>query len=126
MDKYHVPGTQKMPTVTLDPDEGFFELEGNSIPEDAGIFYKPIVDAIEEYFKAPRPKTTINIKLIYFNSASSKWLMNILKLFKNLPQESHELDLNWYYDEYDEDMVDMIEDVQSLLGLPIKTHTLDK
>ena len=29
--------------------------------------------ALQEYFQAPQPKTHINIKLIYFNSASSKW-----------------------------------------------------
>ncbi|MBN2520583.1 MAG: DUF1987 domain-containing protein [Bacteroidales bacterium] len=125
MEKYEIPKTPKMPSVLLDPDQGLFELEGNSIPEDAGIFYKPIVEAIENYFKSPQLKTTVNIKLIYFNSASSKWLMNILKLFKFLPKEGQEIGINWYYDENDEDMADMIDDIQSLLGLPIKIHPLE-
>ncbi len=119
MEKYFVQGSSKMPTVTVDPEKGLFEITGNSIPEDAGGFYKPIVDALNEYFKNPQHKTMVNINLVYFNSASQKWLLNILKLFKFLPSDGHEVVVNWYYDANDEEMFDTIDDFKSLLGIPI-------
>ncbi|MFC2137452.1 DUF1987 domain-containing protein [Bacteroidota bacterium] len=119
MEKYFVQGNSKMPTVTVDPEKGLLEISGNSIPEDAGGFYKPIVDSLNEYFKNPQYKTVVNINLSYFNSASQKWLLNILKLFKFLPVEGNEVVINWYYDKNDEEMFDTIDDFKSLLELPI-------
>jgi len=119
MEKYFVQGNPKMPTVTIDPDKGLFEITGNSIPENAGGFYKPLVDALNEYFKNPQHKTTVNISLSYFNSASQKWLLNILKLFKFLPNEGNEVAINWFYDKSDEEMFDTIDDFKSLLDIPI-------
>lgn len=126
MEKYHVAGTSKMPSVILDPSIGLFEIAGNSIPEDAGSFYKPIVEALNKYFENPNKKTTVKISLTYFNSASQKWLLNILKLFKFLPKAGNDVEINWYYDENDEEMFDTIDDFQALLDLPMNILKMPK
>ena len=51
--------------------------------------------------------------------------MNILKLFKLSSKEGQEVELNWFYDENDEDMIDMVDDIKSLLGMPINTFPLE-
>ena len=126
MDKYFVHGTSKMPKVSLDFATGEFELSGNSIPEDAGGFYKPVVEALNEYFKNPQHKTVVNINLTYFNSASQKWILNILKLLKFLPAEGLDVEVNWYYDKNDEEMFDTIDDFKSLLGIPMNVIEISK
>lgn len=106
--------------------KGTLELLGNSIPEDAGSFYKPILDAVGDYFQSPQKKTTVNISLTYFNSSTSKWLMNLLRLFKTLPKGDQKVEINWYFDESDDDMNDAINDFSASLGLQINIFRTPK
>jgi hypothetical protein len=119
MQKIIIEQTPKMPGILFDPDEGKLEIIGNSIPEDANSFYRPIAEAINEYFKSPKPLTKIKFDLEYFNSSSSKWFMNILKLVKTNLKTGVSVEIDWYYDENDEDMGDVISDYKAILQLPI-------
>ena len=73
--------THKTPKVYLDPSKNEFELSGRSIPEDSVGFYRHILDWIDEYAKSPIPRTDFKFELEYFNTSSSK---NILELLKKL------------------------------------------
>ena len=86
MGKITIEGSAKTPTVSFDPDDAVMELKGRSIPENSIEFYKPVVDALEEYSKEPKEATEINIQLEYFNTSSSKC---ILDLFKKTLKQSH-------------------------------------
>lgn len=119
MEKYFIEGSSKMPTVTIDPYKGLFEITGNSIPENAGDFYKPVLDALNEYYINPQNKTEAKIFMTYFNSASQKWLFNILKSFYTLTEKGFEVIINWYYDKSDESMLETIEDFKSMLDITI-------
>ena len=114
-----VEKTYKTPTIVLDAETGILELRGKSIPEDANVFYLPIYNWLEEYTKNPAPKTVFNIQLDYFNTSSSKCLMDLFKLlheiFKN---KKGEVMINWYYNEMDEDMLESGEDIKSLIFFP--------
>ncbi|MBK8807982.1 MAG: DUF1987 family protein [Bacteroidales bacterium] len=50
----------------------------------------------------------INFELIYFNSASSKCLLDMVILLKKL--YSGKLNINWYYEEGDEDLLEAGEE----------------
>lgn len=119
MEKYYIEGSSKMPTVLIDPVKGLFEIAGNSIPENAGDFYKPILNALNEYYINPQNKTEVRIFMMYFNSASQKWIFNILKSFYALKEKGFEVKINWYYDKSDESMLETIEDFKSMLEIPI-------
>jgi len=94
------------PMVLADGQSGYFEVNGKSLPEDAVEFYKPLENYVQEYVKSPQQKTTINLKLEYLNTSSSKKLLDIIGYFEALPSQGYEVVLNWYHRDEDQDMID--------------------
>lgn len=97
MDSLNLEATVNSPKVTLDYSNGIIELEGKSYPENTFDFYEPIIQWLSDYFKAQTQKhTTINIKLSYFNSATSQVLFDLFDIVQD--GEFENLEVNWYYD----------------------------
>jgi hypothetical protein len=105
------------PKVVLDADKGVFEISQMSLPEDAVDFYAPIISWLTEYSENPKEKTTFEMKLEYFNTASSKQLIQILLLLGALKEKS-DVAVNWYYKEIDEDMQALGEEYSQIINLP--------
>jgi len=118
MDKLIIEGTRKTPIVMLNPS-GNFRIEGRSIPEDAKLFYNSIVDWIKAYVASPGPKTTIDIAFEYLNSGTSKYILEILTVLKELTLINHPLTVNWYYEEGDDDILERGEYYSSILDIKI-------
>lgn len=112
--------THKTPRVYLEPETNTFELGGRSIPEDSVAFYKPILEWIDAYGEQPNPKTEFKFELEYFNTSSSKNILEILKKLENIHQKGHNVHIIWYYDEDDEDMEETGEDYKALLDVPLE------
>ncbi len=112
--------THKTPKVYLDPKNNHFELSGRSIPEDSVGFYKKILDWIDQYGKNPNPKTEVKFELEYFNTSSSKNILELLKKLEKIYQDGNDLKIIWYYDEDDEDMQETGEDYKALLSVPLE------
>jgi hypothetical protein len=117
MEDIRIEGTPKTPTVNFIKNEGHLEIKGRSIPENSIEFYKPLIDWIESYAKEPKDSTNINIQLEYFNTSSSKC---ILDLFKKLEAINNNITINWYYEEDDEDMLEAGEDYEAIINIPFK------
>ncbi len=121
-----LPATEKTPAVHLRPDQGLLEITGCSIPENADRFYSPIQDRIERYALAPRPKTTVRVALTYFNSSTSKYLLDLMKRLEDLHAAGlSQVVLEWCYTRGDLDMKEAGEDYRSLLDLPVKLKEID-
>ncbi|MDP4826940.1 MAG: DUF1987 domain-containing protein [Flavobacteriales bacterium] len=123
MDDIRIEGSPKTPTVNFLAEEGVLDIKGRSIPENSIEFYKPLIDWIESYSKSPQNKTTVNIQLEYFNTSSSKC---ILDLFKKLEAVNHEIVINWYYEEDDEDMLEAGEDYDAIINIPFKMIEIEE
>jgi len=117
MEDIRIEGTPKTPTVNFINNEGLLEIKGRSIPENSIEFYKPLIEWIESYAQGPKDSTNINIQLEYFNTSSSKC---ILDLFKKLEAINNNITINWYYEEDDEDMLEAGEDYEAIINIPFK------
>lgn len=106
MNALYIAGTDDSPDVLLDKEKGDFTLSGKSLPEDVSTFFAPVLDWISEYAKEPLEKTIFTINLEYFNTASSKLLLDIFMLLEELHENGPEVEINWHYADYDEDMKD--------------------
>jgi hypothetical protein len=115
-----IDGTPKTPTIKFDAEEGIFEIKGRSIPENSVEFYKPIVDWLEEYKESPREKTVVDIRLEYFNTSSSKCILDVFKKLEAIHKSKNNVEVNWYYEEDDEDMLEAGEDYESIIRVPFK------
>ena len=88
--------TETAPSVDFNPETGKLIIEGNSIPNDAEEFFNPILSWLEEYVSSTRVKTTLVIKLHYFNVSSSKEFYMFYKL-NELLKFNKPVVIKWYY-----------------------------
>ncbi|MDI3526403.1 MAG: hypothetical protein PWR03_586 [Tenuifilum sp.] len=106
MDTLKIEEKLDSPMVFADAQNGYFEIKGKSLPEDAVEFYTPLDKYVAEYIKNPQPKTVFNLKLEYLNTSSSKKILDIISHFEKLPSQGYEVELNWYHRDDDQDMID--------------------
>jgi hypothetical protein len=118
MEKYSIEGTQKTPTINFDPNKGELEVYGNSIPENSVDFYKPIIAALEEYMLAPQPTTNVTFNMRYFNTSSSKRILDVFKKLETLNRNGSPVTVNWVYEDDDDDMLEAGEDYQAIIKVP--------
>jgi hypothetical protein len=78
------------------------------------------VDWLEEYGKGPAALTKVNIQLEYFNTSSSKCILDVFKKLEAIYKAKNEVIINWYYEEDDEDMLEAGEDYESIIRVPFK------
>ena len=84
MENYQVEGTQKTPTINFDLVKGELHIHGNSIPENSVDFYKPLISALDIYASEPKPATDVTFNMRYFNTSSSKRILDIFKILENI------------------------------------------
>ncbi|WP_020527529.1 DUF1987 domain-containing protein [Flexithrix dorotheae] len=118
MKKYFKEGTTKTPRLEMDNESGRFLIEGRSIPENSIEFYQPLYDWLDEYLKDPSMNTILDVKLEYFNTSSSKCLVEVFRKLETLNKKNNVF-INWFYEEDDEDMQESGEDFKSIINLPI-------
>jgi len=126
MDSIIIEGTPKTPSINFDATSGKIEIKGRSIPENSIEFYKPLVDWLETYATAPLANTVVNIQLEYFNTSSSKCILDIFKKLENIAKTGNAIIINWYYEEDDEDMLEAGEDYQSIIKVPFKMIEIEE
>ncbi|MDA3953889.1 MAG: DUF1987 domain-containing protein [Bacteroidales bacterium] len=120
MESISIEGTPKTPTVNFDATTGKIEIKGRSIPENSIEFYRPLVEWLEEYSSEPQKLTSVNIQLEYFNTSSSKCILDVFKKLEAIKKARNEVIINWYYEEDDEDMLEAGEDYESIIRIPFK------
>lgn len=126
MDSIFIEGTPKTPNINFDNDKGSLLLKGRSIPENSIEFYKPLVDWLDAYANAPKAKTVCDVQLEYFNTSSSKCLLDLFKKMEAMSKNGNEIVINWYYEEDDEDMLEAGEDYQSIINVPFKMIEIEE
>ncbi|MFO7842781.1 MAG: DUF1987 domain-containing protein [Bacteroidales bacterium] len=120
MESISIEGTPKTPTVDFNADTGIIEIKGRSIPENSIEFYRPLVEWLDDYSNNPQKLTTVNIQLEYFNTSSSKCILDVFKKLESIKKARNDVVINWYYEEDDEDMLEAGEDYESIIRIPFK------
>lgn len=118
METILLEATAETPRVVLSKENSVFEFSGNSLPEDAISFYRPVIEWIEHYTESPNPKTELDFRLDYYNTSSSKVILQILEKFRDIHRKGYAVVVNWHYMEDDEDMAEAGEDYAEHLRLP--------
>jgi hypothetical protein len=120
METLLIEQTDDSPKVVLDPVDKIFEISGKSLPEDVLEFYQPVLDWLNAYRKEPDSKTTFSVRLIYFNTASSKMIMDIFLIFEEMVEEGHEVLIKWHSHLKDEDMLEAGKEFEEMIAVPFE------
>jgi len=117
MSSISLPGTSKTPTVQFNLEPLTMSISGRSIPENSIEFYQPLLDWVEANLQTDGTSLEISIRLEYFNTSSSKCIMDLLKRVEKSPCDATVL---WYYEDEDEDMLEAGEDYDAIIEIPFK------
>jgi hypothetical protein len=121
MELISVEATDETPKVILNPDNHTLEFAGKSLPEDVTQFYNPLLAWIEDYKAAPGSSTKAIFKMDYFNTASSKLILDILMLLEEIHEETNGVTIEWHFEAEDEDMEEAGEEFSEIVEVPFKS-----
>ena len=123
MENLFIDETHSSPSVKLDAEKHVILFEGDSRPEDVQEFYIPILHWFEAYSKylancSADITLKCEFKLGYFNSSSSKYVLDVMRCIKSISAENSNVQASifWYYEEMDEDMFDSGKEYEKIVG----------
>ena len=110
MDNLSIIGTNSSPEVHFSTD-GKLSVAGRSLPEDVALFFTPL----EEWMMAlEADEVLFDINLEYFNSSSSKKILDLLKIL-DANTKVRRIDIIWHYEEGDDDCLESGQIFEELL-----------
>lgn len=111
MDDLRIESTKFTPEINFDYANRVLEIKGESYPENTSEFFNPVFKWLEDYLGASETNNTVvNIELYYFNSSSSKVLMNFFEVLDKAAEQGCGITVNWIYEEEDEDSLEFGEE----------------
>ena len=117
---YKLVGTSKTPDVELNVKLGHLTLQGRAIPDDAYLFFAELDKALERYLNSPCEETIVTVRFEYFNTSTSKWLLDMFRKLEQVHQKASVVTVKWFYDQDDEDMEESGQDFQAIIDLPFE------
>lgn len=121
-----IEGTPKTPRINFLSQNGMLEISGKSIPENSTEFYQPVYEWLDQYGQQPNKTTSVKIQLEYFNTSSSKCLLDIFRKLEAMQKSAKsEVTVMWMYEEEDEDMMEAGDDYQTIVAVPFKLMKIE-
>jgi len=129
MESLIIKETIVTPKIVFDFDNRDFELAGCSRPEDVKGFFAPIIkwlvdfkefvndDIRNDYKQNP---IVFKFRFDYFNSSSAKFILDILVLIDQIHGDGLNMQIDWFYDENDDDMKEVGEELSDVVDFPFK------
>ena len=103
MEALRILGTSESPAINFDSKNNKFEVIGNSMPENAVAFYKPVIEWLHKYLKSPNPSSEFIFKMNLLNTSSTKIFTDIFKMINEISEIS-DVKIIWYYNYGDADI----------------------
>lgn len=99
MENLTIEKTKSTPAVFFDAGSGVLQMEGESYPENVVKFYAPLLDWLRAYLLLDTDEITMEFKISYFNSSTSKVFMTMFDLLEQSVAEGKKARVRWICDE---------------------------
>ena len=104
--------TTSTPYVLVDEASSYLKLEGRCFHENAGAFFKEINDWLDSYLSTDFKIFTFDNELNYFNSSTTKLLLDMLLKMDKYSSDENKVIINWISTDDNEIMIECGEDFQ--------------
>jgi len=119
MQPFHCVATRSTPEIRFDPATHRHLMKGECYPENAAAFFSPVFTWLKDYLgRLPPGQVVFDMELVYFNSSSSKALLDLFEMLEDASAAGASIAVNWRYDK-DNDIAcecgeEFAEDAQAL------------
>lgn len=105
-------------SVVLDSERGVLEFSGRFMPQNPKEYYDPIFEWIARYTTLPHRKTVVVFKLDYFNTSSSKKILDVLLMLRESSKQMDDITIEWYHGKDDIDIKEAGYGYAELVDIP--------
>ncbi|MCL2845615.1 MAG: DUF1987 domain-containing protein [Chitinivibrionia bacterium] len=102
--------TTSTPYVFISEEKNYMRLEGRCFHESVAEFFKPVSDWLNEYLTSDFQTFTFDCAISYFNSSTTKLLLNMLYKLDEHSINGNKVIVNWITTEDNEIMLECGED----------------
>ncbi len=124
MDSLRVEATEDTPLIDFNIKSGVLAIKGRSLPEDAVEFFKPVQKWLDRYIQNPVDNTRVEMYVDYYNSASTRYIFNILMTLEDLVDAGKRVRVIWHYKNDDDIIKAKGEELGSILELPFELKVI--
>jgi len=105
MNDIAIAATKNTPEILSEIAEHRITIRGEAYPENAAQFYGPFFSWLDDYLgQAIHHATEVNIELTYFNSSTSKVLLDLFDRLEKAVVGGQQMVVNWRFHR-DNDMI---------------------
>lgn len=114
-----IPAGKSTPDISYNPEQNKLSIIGSSLPENVYIFYKPVIDWLEEFSASPvlEPAMRIILKIQYYNSGTIRFLAEILNGLGKLRDKGLHFSVDWHYETDDDIIREAGEELAEIAGI---------
>ncbi len=121
MEHLVIAKTDDTPEIDFNPGTKELKISGRSLPEDVTTFYAPVLEWLDELEESVIGELKFIVNLEYFNTASSKLILDILMKLEDIHSEgSNSIEIIWNFDKRDTDMEEAAEEYSELVEVPFQ------
>ncbi len=118
MNNLTIAETKTTPSINFDAQSGVLNITGESYPDSAMQFYQQVLDWLNQYLSESMQPIVMNFKFSYFNTSTSKCILDMLSLLESAHAKGRKIEVFWHYREDDEDMQESGEEFAQDIKLP--------
>lgn len=115
-----LPATELTPSFHFNKEKGIFKIGDRSLTDKPDTAFKPAMEWLREYGKNPNATTVMTIKFEYFNTATSRELLDLFKILETIPGSK----IVWQFLEDDEDMEESGQELAELVTVPFEFQAI--
>ena len=119
-----IPATKNTPNIFYDKKLGVLSIRGVCHPENVKELFLPVFQWVDDLSEQPNsfPKGIFYVHFFfrYLNSASLKHVAMFLQRLNHLAKNGVPVEVEWQYEEDDEDMKETCQELFSFLDLNLK------
>ena len=123
MEHLYIEGSQDnyyVPTVDFNAETGICTITGKTYLEDTTQFYLVLLEWLDRFFDEVNIPVQFNVMLSYYNTSSSRSILDIFDLLKIYEDDGGKVEVNWYCRDVDMEVVqEEVEDYMEESDLKI-------
>jgi hypothetical protein len=113
-----IPATETTPEVNFDYIKNNLEIKGCCIPENVMEFYSGLYNWLDNYLITKPKQIRVNIRLDYFNTTSSKCILDFLFRLQRYKTDKVDMQINWFFQNGDEDLEEAGLNYSEIIKIP--------
>ena len=117
---YQFGGSKDTPTIILDETTNVFSIHGASFAENPTSVYNPVLEWVDTHLPLIENELKCEFDFHYLNSSSKRAAYEVMKKLEGYLSIGKKITVLWYFDRFDDDMLEQGQEYNDILDLPFK------